>query len=124
MNLLEIALNINKTHQGRIPMRKGTQYFSQGRISTHALHAFLGGASRRARGSGFSAKFFNLEHFSASTAICYYMLFGSNAIYLNLLLLQRSSAQRPFCSNALCPNALCLKSVSALMVLCSNALCD
>ena len=44
-----------------------------------------------------------LKHLSASTALCFYMLFCSNAIYLNLLLLQGSSAQNPFCPNTLCP---------------------
>ena len=62
MDLLDIASNINKTHQGRISTLAGSSVlFSGAHLSTRgALHAFLRGESRRARGSGFSAKFFNL----------------------------------------------------------------
>ena len=62
MDLLDTASNINKTHEGRISTLEGSSVFFLGmHLSTRgALHAFLGGASRRARGSGFSAKFFNL----------------------------------------------------------------
>ena len=64
MDLLDTASNINKTHQGCISTLEGSSVFFLGmHLSTRgALHAFLGGASRRARGSGFSVKFFNMEY--------------------------------------------------------------
>ena len=51
MDLLDIASNINKTHQGRPQRSRGAQYFSEGRISARAGHFKLfSGAHLDARG--------------------------------------------------------------------------